>query len=44
MKPIWDFFKDTYANLSAFKADWDRLPESDRADLRKGIENGSLTY
>lgn len=30
--------------LSAFKKDWDALSEEGRADIRNGIQNGSLTY
>lgn len=49
---IWAFFKDAYTNwpdasmngLSAFKKDWDALSEEGRADIRNGIQNGSLTY
>jgi len=44
MKPVWDYFKSTFANLSTFKAEWAALPEKDREQLKSGIENGSLTY
>jgi hypothetical protein len=50
---IWAFFNSSFrdrpndilgAGLSAFKAEWDAMPEKDKADIRKGIEDGSLTY
>lgn len=49
---IWAFFKSSFTDrpsdkgtgLTAFKAEWDDLPENDKADIRKGVENGSLTY
>jgi hypothetical protein len=33
-----------YPNLSAFSADWKTMSNEDRAALRAGIGNGSLTY
>lgn len=41
---VWKYFKDTYPNMAAFKADWEKLSEKDKQDLRSGIANGSLTY
>ena len=41
---VWQYFKDTYPNMAAFKKDWERLSEQDKADLREGITNGTLTY
>lgn len=41
---VWQYFKDTYPNMAAFKADWERLTEQDKADLRTGISDGTLTY
>jgi hypothetical protein len=50
---IWLFFKQSFidrpnedkgAGLSAFKAEWDAMEEKDRAHIRAGIENGTLTY
>ena len=39
---VKDFFG--YPTLAAFSADWKQLPEKDRAELRRGIGDGSLTY
>ena len=33
-----------YPNAAAFRADWQKLTENDREQLKTGIENGSLTY
>lgn len=49
---IWAFFKSSFVDrpsdkgngLTAFKAEWDELDESDKVSIRAGIENGSLTY
>lgn len=39
---VKDFFG--YPTLAAFSVDWKQLPEADRAQLREGIGDGSLTY
>lgn len=41
---VFKFFKETYAKMTDFKADWDKLTEQDKADLEKGIADGTLTY
>lgn len=41
---VWQYFKDTYPSMAAFKADWERLTEQDKQDLRSGIVDGTLTY
>lgn len=47
------FFKDSFterpnptsgSGLTAFKAEWTELSDNDKAQLRAGIENGTLTY
>jgi len=30
--------------LPQFRAEWSKLSDQDKADLKKGIGNGSLTY
>lgn len=42
LKGIKDFFG--YSSLSAFSADWKEMPEKDRAQIKEGLSNGSLTY
>jgi hypothetical protein len=50
---ICAFFKSSFtdrpnevhgAGLTAFKNEWDAMPEKDKADIRSGIDNGTLTY
>lgn len=41
-KEIKDFFG--YESITAFAPDWKALTEEDKAQLRKGIGDGSLTY
>ena len=33
-----------YANVRDFRADWSALTEADKAELRNGVADGSLTY
>jgi hypothetical protein len=33
-----------YKNLAMFRAAWEKLTETDKDQLRSGIENGTLTY
>ncbi|SHT54567.1 Uncharacterised protein [Mycobacteroides abscessus subsp. abscessus] len=42
MKKIMEFFGFTSA--SAFMKEWKELTETDQAQLKSGIESGSLTY
>lgn len=44
VKEVYDFFKETYTNLSAFSADWKTLSESDKEQIKTGIGDGSFTY
>jgi hypothetical protein len=52
MNAVWQYFKETYTGnadpaengLSAFKRDWTKLTDIDRAQLRGGIENETLNY
>jgi hypothetical protein len=30
--------------MAKFRQDWSRLSEADKADIRKGMEDGTLTY
>jgi hypothetical protein len=50
---VWTFFRSSFTDrpnpesgsgLTAFKAEWDAMSEKDRADIRKGIDDDSLTY
>jgi hypothetical protein len=41
---VWNFFKGAVPNLTAFKKEWGELSEDDKAQIREGIENGTLTY
>ena len=44
LKQIADFFRKEGETLSQFAAEWKALPEEDKAQLREGIGNGTLTY
>lgn len=52
MAAVYRYFSSTYASaapgkpggLSGFRADWARLSDSDKAQLRAGTENGTFTY
>jgi hypothetical protein len=50
---IWAFFKSSFADrpneehgagLTAFKHEWDAIPEDGKAQIRAGLDDGSLTY
>jgi hypothetical protein len=45
---VWTYFKAAYlatgGNLTSFKNDWTELSAEDKAAIRSGIENGTLTY
>lgn len=42
LKDLKEYFG--YAKLTDFSKDWKHLSETDRAEIRGGIENGSMTY
>jgi hypothetical protein len=42
LKQIKEFFG--YVSLSAFSADWKQMSETDRAQIRDGIGDGTFTY
>jgi hypothetical protein len=47
MLEVFKYFSDNKTNdyrLAEFRKDWEALSEKDKADLRTGIGNGSLTY
>jgi len=44
MLKVFKFFQSDGYGMSEFKADWQRLSLEEKAALRSGIENGSLTY
>ena len=41
---VMKFFRGDGDSLSSFKTEWDALTAQDKEDLRKGIQDGSLTY
>lgn len=50
---VWAVFKSSFTDrpneqygsgLTAFKNEWDQLDEAGKADIRSGVEDGSLTY
>jgi hypothetical protein len=42
IKDVKDFFG--YSNTTVFAADWKRLSDKDKDDLRNGIGDGTFTY
>jgi hypothetical protein len=44
LKQVADFFRLPGETLKQFSDEWKELPEADRADLKKGIGDGTLTY
>lgn len=47
LKQVAEYFRSGeggYESLSAFSKDWKLLSETDRAQIREGIGNGTLTY
>lgn len=42
IKDIKAFFE--YPTLKAFSDDWKLLPDTDKADIRKGLTDGTFTY
>ena len=41
---LWAYLKTTYRTMSDFRADWARLTDADKADFKRGFDNGTLTY
>jgi hypothetical protein len=48
---VWAFFKTAYTDnehkiltLRDFSAEWKEMTDADKAQIREGIQNGSLTY
>lgn len=50
---VWTFFKSSFADrpnpefgsgLTAFREEWGQLPETDKAQIRSGIADGTLSY
>lgn len=44
IKAVADFFRKDGETLSDFSKQWKELSDKDKADLRNGIADGSLTY
>jgi hypothetical protein len=44
LNQVFQFFKSPTYNMTQFSKDWKALPEKDRADLKKGIGDGTLDY
>lgn len=42
MLDVKNYFQ--YTSASSFAADWKKLSDSDKTDLKSGIANGTLTY
>ena len=44
LKEIADFFRLPGESLTKFGTEWKALTDEDKADLKQGIGNGTLTY
>lgn len=47
MSDIFKYFSDNKTNsytMSDFRADWAKLTDQDKADLKQGLSDGSLNY
>lgn len=44
IKDVMDFFGKGEGGLKGFSEEWKALPEADRAQIKDGLENGTLTY
>jgi len=44
LKQVADFFRKDGETLSQFAEEWKNLPDVDKAHLKAGIGDGSLTY
>jgi hypothetical protein len=44
IKAVADFFRLPGETLADFSKQWKQLTETDKAQLRQGIADGSLTY
>ena len=44
LKQIAEFFRKDGETLSQFAEEWKSLSDKDKADLKSGLGDGSLTY
>lgn len=47
MLDVFNYFSENKTNgykLASFKADWAKLTDKDKSDLKSGIQNGTFTY
>lgn len=44
LKETADYLRFPGETLSQFSTEWKRLSEAERAEIREGIGNGTLTY
>lgn len=44
LKEVATFFRKEGESLTAFSKEWQALSDADKAQIREGIGNGSLTY
>lgn len=44
LSKVWAFFKGAVPNLTTFRKEWGELSDTDKAQIRQGIEDGSLNY
>lgn len=44
LKQVAEFFRKDGETLSQFADEWKALPDTDKAHLKAGIGDGSLTY
>lgn len=47
MSDVFNYFSDGKTNdykMSQFRTDWAGLTDQDKADLKRGIGDGTLTY
>jgi len=44
MQKVFQFFKTDGYGMAEFKADWQTLTQEEKAQLRAGIEEDTLTY
>lgn len=44
---VYNYFADTYkgrGGMKQFREDWNELTDNDKADLKKGIGDGTFNY
>lgn len=44
LKTVADYFKQSGETLKDFRDQWERLTDQDKADLKQGLGDGSLSY